>query len=186
MSVTCRFPYALLQQIQDDLATLTRTVHTLQTQSDSDAVLLQSLQSTVDSIVAVLSSAETPTPNVFLHPTFTDCVVGTLSYLDDDGNPHDLETTLDSKLTVGIKVAPAFSIQRKITLGCDMINSSYINFNSNDRDTDYILCMIVAFFHRVVPVELQEVARSLCAVKPPLSRVMWMLPRTTCLVKLSV
>ena len=95
MSVTCRFPYALLQQIQDDLATLTRTVHTLQTQSDSDAVLLQSLQSTVDSIGAVLSSAETSTTNVFLHPTFTDCVVGTLSYLDDSGIPQDLENTLD-------------------------------------------------------------------------------------------
>ena len=126
MSVTCRFPYALLQQIQDDLATLTRTVHTLQTQSDSDSVLLQSLQSTVDSIGAVLSSAETSTTNVYLHPTFTDCVVGTLSYLDDSGTPQDLENTLDSKLTLDNRVTPAYyASNRKITLGCDSPNVAY-------------------------------------------------------------
>ena len=86
MSVTCRFPYALLQQIQNDLAALTQMVHSLQTQNNSDSVLLQSLQSTVDSISGVLSSAETSTSNMCLHPTFTDCT--------------DFEHTLDSKLTV--------------------------------------------------------------------------------------
>ena len=83
MSVTCRFPYALLQQLQNDLDTLTRMVHTLQTQVSNDDALLTTLRATVNSMGhAVLSSAETPLTNVFLHPAFTDCTVGTLSYLD--------------------------------------------------------------------------------------------------------
>ena len=95
MSVTCRFPLALLQQIQNDLATLTRTVQTLQTTTDNSLVL--TLQSTVDSIAAVLSSTQTSIDNVFLHPTFTECTVGTLNYLDNFSIPPDLENTLDSK-----------------------------------------------------------------------------------------
>ena len=51
MSVMCRFPLALLQQIQNDLANLTRTVQTLQTTTYNSLVL--TLQSTVDSIGAV-------------------------------------------------------------------------------------------------------------------------------------
>ena len=133
MSVTCRFPFALLQQIQNDLAALPQTVVFLQTQKNSDSVLLESLQSTVDSIGAVLSSAQTSLSNVYLHPTFTDCTVGTLSYLDDSGTPQDLEHTLKSKLTVGTNVTPAYySNSRKITLVCDSSNTADITFNSND------------------------------------------------------
>ena len=103
LSVTCRFPFALLQQIQDDLATLTQTIHSFQAQNDNSP-LQQSLQSTVDSIGTVLASAETSSLNVYLHLTYTNCTVGTLSYLDDDGHAHDLEHTLDSMLTVGQKI----------------------------------------------------------------------------------
>ena len=135
MSVTCRFPFALLQQIQNDLAALTQTVVSLQTQNNSDSVLLESLQSTVNSISAVLSSAQTSLSNVYLHPTFTDCTMGTLSYLDNSGTPQDLEHTLESKLTVGTKVTPAFySNSRKVTLGCDSSNTAYVTFNSNYYD----------------------------------------------------
>ena len=84
MSVACRLPYTLLKQIQTDLTTLTQTVRSLQTQSDKDDTL-HTLQSTVDSIGAVLCSAETSTSNLLLHPTFMDCKVGTLSFLDNFG-----------------------------------------------------------------------------------------------------
>jgi len=87
MSVTCRFPLALLHQIQNDLAALTRTVQTLQNTTNNSLVVR--LQSTIDSIGSVLSSTQTSLDNVFLHPTFTDCTVGTLNYLDDFGIPHD-------------------------------------------------------------------------------------------------
>ena len=135
MSVTCRFPLALLHQIQNDLAALTRTVQTLQNTTDNSLVLR--LQSTIDSIGSVLSSTQTSLDNVFLHPTFTDCTVGTLNYLDDFGIPHDLETTLDSKLTVESRVTPAYyANNRKITLGCDVANTAYVHFNSNDANTN--------------------------------------------------
>ena len=52
--MTCRFPLALLHQIQNDLAALTRTVQTLQNTTDNSLVLR--LQSTIDSIGSVLSS----------------------------------------------------------------------------------------------------------------------------------
>ena len=134
MSVTCRFPLALLQQIQNDLAALTRTVQTLQTTTDNSLVL--TLQSTVDSIAAVLSSTQTSIDNVFLHPTFTECTVGTLNYLDDFGIPHDLENTLDSKLTVASRVTPTYyANNRKIMLGCDVANTAYVHFNSNHANT---------------------------------------------------
>ena len=100
MSVTCRFPYTLLQQLQNDVESLSRTVRALQTQTDNEDALLHTLRNTVESMGSVLSSTETDTDNVFLHPTFTDCTVGALSYLDDFGTPHDLEETLDTKLTV--------------------------------------------------------------------------------------
>ena len=62
-----------------------------------------------------------------MHPLFTDCTVGTLSYLDDNGDTHDLEHTLDSKLTVGSVVIPAYyASNRNITLGCDSSNDAYI------------------------------------------------------------
>ena len=65
-----------------------------------------------------------------------DCTVGTLSYLDDFGTPHDLENTLNSKLTVEGRVTPAYyANNRKITLGCDAFNCAYINFNYNNRDS---------------------------------------------------
>ena len=83
-------------------------VHSLQTQSNNDDTLLCTLQSTVISIGAVLSSTETSTSNMFLHPILTDRTVGTLSYLDDFGIPHDLENTLDSMLTVESRVTPAY------------------------------------------------------------------------------
>ena len=67
MSVTCRFPLALLHQIQNDLAALTRTVQTLQNTTDNSLVLR--LQSTIDSIGSVLSSTQTSLDNVFMHPT---------------------------------------------------------------------------------------------------------------------
>ena len=134
MSVMCRFPLALLQQIQNDLATLTHTVQTLQTTTDNSLIL--TLQSTVDSIAAVLSSTQTSINNVFLHPTFTECTVGTLNYLDDFGIPHNLENTLDSKLIVASRVTPAYyANNRKITLGCDVANTAYVHFNSNDTNT---------------------------------------------------
>ena len=84
----------------------------------------------------IMLVAETSTSNVLLHPTFTDCTVGTLSYLDDFGVPQDLEDTLDSKLTVDSKVTPAYySNNRKITLVCDSSNSAYVQFCSNDNNT---------------------------------------------------
>ena len=134
MSVTCRFPLALLQQIQHDLAALTRTVQTLQTTTDNSLVL--TLQSTVDSIAAVLSSTQTSINNVFLHPTFTECTVGTLNYLDDFGIPHNLENTLDSKLIVASRVTPAYyANNRKIALACDSSNTACVCFCSNDANT---------------------------------------------------
>ena len=76
---------------------------------------------------SVLSSTETDTDNVFLHPTFTDCTVGALSYLDDFGTPHDLEETLDTKLTVESRVTPAYyANNRKITLACDSSNTACV------------------------------------------------------------
>ena len=71
MSIHARFPYAFLQQIRDDLNSITKAV--------------QLLQSTVESIGTVLSGQNTELNNVFSHPTFTDCTVGTLSYVDDEG-----------------------------------------------------------------------------------------------------
>ena len=136
MSVTCRFPYALLQQLQNDVESLSRTVRALQTQTDNEDALLHTLRNTVESMGSVLSSTETDTDNVFLHPTFTDCTVGTLSYLDDFGTPHDLEETLDTKLTVESRVTPAYyANNRKITLACDSSNTACVCFCSNDANT---------------------------------------------------
>ena len=58
MLVTCRFCLALLQHIQNHLTTLTHTV-----QSMTDNTLVLTLQSTVDSISAVVSSAQTSPDN---------------------------------------------------------------------------------------------------------------------------
>ena len=92
--MTCQFSYALLQQLQNDLDTLKCTVHVLR------STMMMLFLATVNSMGAVLSSAVTPLTNVFLHLTFTDCMAGTLSYLDDFSVPQNLEDTLDSKLTV--------------------------------------------------------------------------------------
>ena len=99
MSVTCRFPYALIQQLQKDVESLSKAVAELQSQNTAaaDGALLLRLQSTIDSVCAVLSSTETEADNMLMHPTFTDCTVGTLNYLDDLGIPHDLESVLDTK-----------------------------------------------------------------------------------------
>ena len=111
MSVTSRFPFALIQQLQKDVETLSRAVTTLQNQNEAAAngTLILSLQNTVHSVYAVLSSTETEADNVLMHPTFTDCTVGMLNYLDDEGTPHDLETELDTKLTVGAKTPCYYS-----------------------------------------------------------------------------
>ena len=64
-------------------------VSTLQTQvlvNNKDA-LLATLWTPVDSMSAVLSSAETPLTSLFLHPTFTNCTVVTLNYLDNFSLP---------------------------------------------------------------------------------------------------
>ena len=124
--------------LQNDLESrsLTNTVHTLQIHSNKDDTLLHTLQTTVETIGKVLSSTETNLANAFLHPTFIDCTVGSLSYLDDFGVPQDLEDTLDSKLTVDSKVTPAYySNNRNITSGCDSTNSAYVHFCANDTNT---------------------------------------------------
>ena len=56
MSVTSRFPYALIQQLRKDVDSLSKTVSDLQTQSTAaaDGVLLISLQNTINSVCAVL------------------------------------------------------------------------------------------------------------------------------------
>ena len=104
MSVTSRFPFALIQQLQKDVGSLSRLVTELQNQNADDGVLILSLQNTLQSVCAVLSSTTTEPDNMFMHPTFTECTVGVLNYLDDEGIPHDLETELDAKLSIGAKV----------------------------------------------------------------------------------
>ena len=96
MSVTCRFPYALIQQLQKDVESLSKAVADLQSQNTAAAngALLLRMQSTIDSVCAVLSSTETNANSVLMHPTFTECTVGSLNYLDDLGTPHDLESEL--------------------------------------------------------------------------------------------
>ena len=61
MSVTCRFPYALIQQLQKDVESLSKAVADLQSQNTAaaDGALLLRLQTTIDSVCAVLSSTET-------------------------------------------------------------------------------------------------------------------------------
>ena len=85
MYVMCRFPFALIQQLQKDVEVLSRTVADLQAQNTAaaDGALILNLQNTIHSVCAVLSSTETNADQVFMHPAFTDCVVGSLSYLDD-------------------------------------------------------------------------------------------------------
>ena len=138
MSVTSRFPYALIQQLQKDVESLSRLVTDLQNQNTAaaDSALIVSLQNTIHSVCAVLSSTETETDNVFMHPTFTDCTVGVLKYLDDEGIPHDLETELDTKLTVTDKVVPCYySNTRNISLDCSETNKACVSFRSNDTST---------------------------------------------------
>ena len=85
---------------------------------------------------AVLSSTTTEADNVLMHPTFTDCTVGVLNYLDDEGVPHDLETELETKLTVGAKVVPCYySSKRNISLDCSETNKSCVSFRSNDASS---------------------------------------------------
>ena len=116
----------------------------------TDNSLVLTLQSTVDSIGAVLSSAQTSLDNVFLHPTFTECTVGTLNYLDDFGTPHDLENILNSKLTVESRVTPAYyANNRKVPLGCDVANTGHVHFNSETL-TQAVILLIVKYFHRLV------------------------------------
>ena len=81
MSVTSRFPFALIQQLQKDVESLSRAVTNLQTQNATDSALILSLQNTLHSVCAVLSSTTTTeADNVFMQPTFTDCTVGVLNY----------------------------------------------------------------------------------------------------------
>ena len=87
--------------------------------SNSDNVLLHILQDTVYPVSLGSSGQENPTFSRYMHPLFIECAVGTLSYLDDNGNTPDLKHTLDSKLTVGSIVIPAYyASNRSITLGC--------------------------------------------------------------------
>ena len=125
MSVTSRFPYALIQQLQKDVESLSRAVASLQNQNASEESLILSLQNTLQSVCDVLSSATTESDNLLMHPTFTECTVGVLNYLDDEGIPHDLETELDKKLTVGTIVTPCYySSKRNISLDCSETNKS--------------------------------------------------------------
>ena len=63
-TMTYRFPYSLLQQLQNDPDAFTCMVVALQIQSKfgNNDTILHVLQSTVDSIGAFVSSAETPLP----------------------------------------------------------------------------------------------------------------------------
>ena len=143
MSVTSRFPFALIQQLQKDVESLSRAVTDLQNATAADGALILSLQNTIHSVCAVLSSTETEADNVFMHPTFTDCTVGVLSYLDDEGIPHDLETELDMKLTVGAKVVPCYySNKRNICLDCSESNKACVTFCSNDNSSLDILMTV--------------------------------------------
>ena len=56
--------------------------------------------------------------------------------MDDFGTPHDLETTLDSKLTVESKLTSVYySNNRKITLDCYDSDTACVTFYSNDTNT---------------------------------------------------
>ena len=100
MSFTSRFPYTLIQQLQKDVDSLSRAVTDLQNTTAADGSLLVSLQNTINSVCAVLSSDETNANSMFMYPTFTDCTVGTLNYLDDLGTPHDLENVLQCRCKI--------------------------------------------------------------------------------------
>ena len=56
MSVTSRFPYALIQQLQKDVDALSRAVTDLWNQNTAaaDDALILSLQNTINSVCAVL------------------------------------------------------------------------------------------------------------------------------------
>ena len=111
-----------------------RAVTSLQNAA-ADGALILSLQNTIHSVCAVLSSTETDADNVFMHPTFTDCTVGVLNYLDDNGVPHDLETELETKLTVGAVTPCYYSNKRNICLDCSESNKSCVTFCSNDNSS---------------------------------------------------
>ena len=74
MSVTCRFPFTLIQQFQNYMEVLSRTVTDLRNQNTAaaDGALILSLQNTINSVCVVLSSNETNADYLFKHPTFTD------------------------------------------------------------------------------------------------------------------
>ena len=148
MSVTSRFTFALIQQLQKDVDALSRAVTDLQNQSAAaNGSLILSLQNTLQSVCDVLSSTTTEPDNVFMHPTFTECTVGVLNYLDDEGIPHDLETELDAKLSIGAKVTPCYySNNRNISLDCSETNKACVSFRSNDSSSldDTYDCKIVS------------------------------------------
>ena len=80
MSYLQRFPYEQLRQLQSDVETLTQLVTNLTTRFNS----------ALEYFVPVVDS---PLP---ASATFTSLTCGTLSLLDDDGNPHDVETELQA------------------------------------------------------------------------------------------
>ena len=80
MSYLQRFPYEQLRQLQSDVETLTQLVTTLTTRFNN----------ALEYFVPVVDS---PLP---ASATFTSLTCGTLSLLDDDGNPLDVETELQT------------------------------------------------------------------------------------------
>ena len=56
MSVTCRFPFALIQQLQNDVEVLSRAVADLQSQNtaETDEALILNLQNTIHSVCCII------------------------------------------------------------------------------------------------------------------------------------
>ena len=81
MSYLQRVPYEQLRQLQSDVETLNQLV----------ANLTKRLHDATQSFVTVLdtSDSDTPFPS---SATFTALTCGTLSFLDDNGQGHDVET----------------------------------------------------------------------------------------------
>ena len=80
MSYLQRFPYEQLRQLQSDVETLTQLVATLTTRF-------------IDATQDFVPDNDTPLPT---NATFPSLTCATLSLLDDNGDPHDVETELEA------------------------------------------------------------------------------------------
>ena len=78
MSYLQRFPYEQLRQLQSDVETLTQLVTSLTTRFN-------------ELTLHIIPGTDTSLPD---SATFTSLTCATLSLLDDNGNPHDIETEL--------------------------------------------------------------------------------------------